>query len=560
MKKLCLLLCLSLSIVFSTSYCEGHLREETVLAPSNFVFDGNTDEWSEVNSLIPYLEEHDKKVKTLQPRENLVSTPEAARAGDFIFLLRGHEPDARSGAVWFGQTHEGLVVAGRIYGPPPKWPSNSNFSNNDHIVVWLSDTRALELPPIGWGHQFGYEYIFSEEDCSKRTSKRTDKTDIDIQSACTQWYKDQLVYRKNLEKLFVRRWAASPDRVKETYATSEFHELAQKLRDKLILLRPNVNPQLKVHEKNTGGIAYTFEFLIPWEAFPPIKFGNIETVKLLVEVFSPKTDKSKYAPVSITPFHKRYSFAGQTSPASLKEYRLVKPMEFYITPCKYGIEDIHTRQKLSERFKVYILPSRHRDLRTLLVLENEARGYQYEPDNTSHSPIVIKTEFFVKDLGEGEVLCGPQLRYFQDYSIHKSDNIIDSVEYLDTKRLPDDNLLVKDGPRQWHSFYGSGQCGACPRMKINIYYINMDTGWIVQALSYTGIIEAGRNDIRISVSNDWRTVGIFECQTDYSEKMPAGRWNNIKTFCFDENTRTYQICHEADISEPSDECWPPTVG
>jgi hypothetical protein len=117
--------------------------------------------------------------------------------------------------------------------------------------------------------------------------------------------------------------------------------------------------------------------------------------------------------------------------------------------------------------------------------------------------------------------------------------VVDRGDRLEIKMLENGDRLIKDGPRVWMSYYGSGQCGACPRAGIAIYYQDESSGKISRALDQVGIVEADAADIDYAVSADWQQVEMYQAAN--SDSLGAPTWTET-SFCFRPGRRKYEEC------------------
>jgi hypothetical protein len=242
---------------------------------------------------------------------------------------------------------------------------------------------------------------------------------------------------------------------------------------------------------------------------------------------------------------------------------LPRPREYFLSPCRYGTETVVLESDSlvyyrfpSEDAVRYIRPGSERDLRSLLLLDNVAAGYQYEPDETSLSPAVFEARFYTRRLADDELLCGPVLAHRRGDRVSTT---VDSTRmdsrlwsggadmvvpefYLEPRDLGESGLLIKEGPRVSFSYYGSGQCGACPRIGLDIYHVDRMTGEITAAFSYARV--ADYQNVDILVSDDWREVTVFEAPI-YTEEPEQWTWRSTK-HCLPEGELQYRVCEEQD--------------
>jgi hypothetical protein len=219
----------------------------------------------------------------------------------------------------------------------------------------------------------------------------------------------------------------------------------------------------------------------------------------------------------------------------------------------------------SERAALLMIPDRSQELVRLVVLDNEARGYQYEPDPAAVSPAAFEADYSSIDLGEGEFLCTPFLTYRKGELVSAAaaqtgtgegspwELLVDS-RHLETRRLDDGDLLVKQGPRVWWSYYGSGQCGACPRAGIDLYHIEAATGRVTPALNVVTVASGDGNDIEIDLSPDWLGVTVYRSMTDWDIEPPSTTWK-ATSYCFQDSGDagpSYEVCGEEEpVPEPA---------
>ena len=113
---------------------------------------------------------------------------------------------------------------------------------------------------------------------------------------------------------------------------------------------------------------------------------------------------------------------------------------------------------------------------------------------------------------------------------------------------------MKEGPRVWFSYYGSGQCGACPRVGVRVHHIDAESGAVTEALAYARVADAGSSDVEIEVSEDWGEITAYESITDWEVEPPETHWRATR-FCFrdaeDGQRPRYDVCGEDEpVSEP----------
>jgi len=468
---------------------------------------------------------------------------------DRILPATGGIPQA---LLWIGEVSEGLVVAAEIR-------SGVEPDERATLAIRLRDARDPALPPIGWGHQFGFEALDDASDCAGLEFGGEDT------AACEAWYLRQVDYRAALDPLFGREWRipiSRPDEVEEVGATRAFARLPAYMRAGIAPLAPVGAPRVRSRPiaGTEGGVG--MEILIPWSAFPPVQAPDLSALRVAVDWVSPDD---------------RAAAGGATVAAPRP---LAAPLHHRVTPCGYGLRGIlipggddRISRPASSGAVPYMIPEASGDLRRLIVLDNEAAGYLYEPEPETLSPAAFAPSYEVLDVGRGERVCTPVLA-FARAGTGKADGD-DAVapdwtgtgegdwfglqvdpKTLDVRRLEDGNLLVKSGPRVVWSYYGSGQCGACPRVGIDVFHIDTRTGLISPALRVLEVAEAGIRDVEIEVSEDWQTVTVFRSLPTAPPDGDGGfdvRWD-LTRYCrapTGDSAAPYEVCgEESDVPEP----------
>src|SRR5262249_36607327 len=114
-----------------------------------------------------------------------------------------------TGSVWVDQTDSGLAIAGVAFGDPPRWPAReSDLSKSDRIILTIADAHPPQFPPIGWGHQFGYQELATSADCASKAAE--DNSGPKDRGRCVAWFEQQIGYRDTVARLFERQWVLAP--------------------------------------------------------------------------------------------------------------------------------------------------------------------------------------------------------------------------------------------------------------------------------------------------------------------------------------------------------------
>ncbi len=458
------------------------------------------------------------------------------------YTLTKNTGEARDGSIWIDQTDQGLVIVGAVTGGSPQWPKNeASLTFKDHIEVWVADNQPVELPDIGWGHQFAHPTLKTEEECS---SPDVGSFSLADEEQCKVWFRDQVRYRESFKKLFQRQWQISPNVQAEVYALPAFKALkatsstmfAESEQTKVVLLQPKVDSfPTRFFETEQG---YSFEMLIPWDQFPPFHALQMKDMRILVDVFSSGT-KDTQGPFSSSSSKRIYG-----DPTTYSTFSIFNPRHYILTSCHYEVVD-----KLDKKY-TFFMPIQTKDAYTsLFTLGNEVGGYQYAPHPAASSPSVYKNNYVMKDLGNNLIVCGPKLTYVHNNKTVRSEfPITNSVE---TKVLANGDVLVKQGPTiRTASLLGTGTCGACPVVDFNFYYIDLKKGTIKRASHFElrDIYESG--DFDYSLSLDWNKVTIFDGITSFDDYATT-TWGS-DDYCFNDTTHLYEACGtQENIPEPS---------
>ena len=497
--------------------------------------------------------------------------PSNPHSGPATFNLIPKEPGARTGRIWVNYADDGLDIYGEIGANPSDVRSPAEKKDmlaSDHVEVWLSTTTGVALPPIGYGNQFGENDLKSAADCgpleneSEPGSPRT--SDV---GACQSWYADQLEYRKQFERLFTRQWltAAPEDNSGESghfedFATSAYNSLsagfyANELPD---LLRPKsddgfkstFSPILSGPKSSSAQgpqpkmvvTGYRFDILIPWDAFPPSNDFNLNQFWLMVDVFTHAPAGKKMGALSTTSPERVWG-----KPATFNRVALKAPRQYIISPCSATptLTDLY-----GDSHPAWYFPTAGADpliLSSVFDIENPAGGYMYSP--SSVSPIVRQEEHFWKSLPDGATVCGPDLAWQKGKLIKPSKFDVEK-KYFEVKPLDDGWLIVRTGPDMGTlSQFGSGQCGACPTVNLQMYAISPD-GEASLALVISSVLSGFGDqpaDADFTIAPDWSRITYFVDTAADSENAQSDTWSST-TFCL--AGHTYNKCGAAKNTTP----------
>lgn len=471
---------------------------------------------------------------------------------------------ARAGKIWVRSTDEGLHVWGKVQvnDGDLQWPKEkSEMLASDHVEIWLSASAKVEMPPIGYGNQFGENDLRSVADCAS--------TDADggaggppgaDTKTCERWYGAQVEYRKQFERLFTRQWlTAGPGAmgqvpVFEDFANSAWANLNKGIFENALpkALEPrgregvvsDFEEDFGKNEGNRGVPAdYRFHFFVPWSAFPPTQELNLKDLWLMVDVFGAAPEGKKMGPLSTTSPDRVWG-----RPSSFNHLALDAPRKHEISPCQAPGEE---QDMYGKPHAVWYFPMNGKEpleLSKVYDIENPAGGYMYAPDGVS--PIFKEDDHFWKTAPDGAIVCGPELGWRKS-GVAKASTFPVEQQYFEAKALSDGWLLVRTGPdMSTLSAFGSGQCGACPVVNFRIYTIS-PKGEMTSALDINDVFSGGAgeaSDGDFAVVPDWKKITFYE-----SFDNAAGEENEswkATSYCLQDHT--YAKCGEDKNAKPPD--------
>ncbi len=460
-----------------------------------------------------------------------------ARPVDRILPAAEGRPQA---LTWVGQVPGGLVVALEIRGGLPSPPM-------EQIEISLAGADPPRLPPVGWGHQFGFETLPDSAACAGRGLEG------DPLRQCSTWYARQMRFRATLPLLFERAWRldlGGRESPLEVRASAAFAALDPASKRSVGALTPRAAPTVRSREiaGTEGGVGH--EVFIPWSAFPPVPASDLERVALGV----------RWVERGAAPL------AAISRPAPRP---LGRALRHRITPCEYGLAGLfipgsegRSPRLASEQAVAYMTPEASGDLRSLIVLDQPAAGYQYDPDPDARSPSAYEVRYGVLDVGRGERLCTPILALASesgrvtppDWTTSRAGDPwaeLADLRDVDVRRQEDGDLVVLRGPSVAWTYYGSGQCGACPRVGVDVFHVGVEGGEVTPLLHLAEVAEPGSREFEIDVSQDWTEVTLFVGTTDWAASAPAVTWR-AERYCRAPGTAApYVRCEiREDVPEP----------
>jgi hypothetical protein len=493
----------------------------------------------------------DKPILVPQMQPSLQGSIAAFRSMPPDITLIPHGEGARNGHLWIRNIGHALVIAGEVDGDAPDFPKNQNWIlSEDHIEVWLAAGTDVAMPVIGWGNQFDQnEFPKGQDSCADfgKDGPGSPDTLVARQKKCRDWVTTQQRYRPVFKRLFTRQWLLTDYYSVESYATPAYeaitHDFAsdqpQYAEEVPDMLKPQGKVQMWVSRAwvSHDRPAYTFQIEIPYTSFPPLPTLQLRDLRLMVDVFSPAPPGKKMGPFSTSSPVRVFG-----KPETFNSIRLDPTRVFQMTPCDIGLTGA---DKYRDEHPGWFIP--HASESTgwqsdAFILVNESHGYAYDPDGLS--PVVRRIHNFWHAISTGEWVCGPDLAYRKGETFKQLGEVV-GEEGFDAKRLPDDTLLIKSGPRVYGSEFGSGQCGACPRVEMRIFAVN-ENFKLYKALDLGGIIDTDGRSEDFSFTDDWSKVVQFEQPPDNEQGEP-GPWSST-TWCL--KHLEYEKCEEKQNVQP----------
>jgi len=472
--------------------------------------------------------------------------PYTGRPADLT--LTPHGEGARHGQIWLQNIGFGFLIVGQVDGARPEFPRNKNLIlEKDHVEIWLADGKDPDLPPIGWGNQFGETTLpHGADSCAEWAHKGLAPDTSPAEKRCRTWADDQVHYRTYLRRLFVRQWLVTPDYAVESFATPAFDQITKRFasdkpgsEEVPTPLNPAEGLQMWINNgKNSVG--YTFEILIPFTSFPPLSATDLRDLRLLVDVLNPAPKGKQSAAYSTSSPSRIWA-----KPETFNAIRFDPPQQFHLTPCDLPLA---APDKYGDAHPAWFVPKANPAFdfeADAFFLVNQGMGYQYEPD--ALSPVAHPVHFFWHGIAESEWICGPHLAYRRHDNAVTFDVGVDE-EGFDAHRLPGGDLLIKVGPRVYGSEFGSGQCGACPRTELRILRLGADSK-AREMLALGGIIDTGAEKSQdFTLSPDWSRVVQYD-EAEMDENGNPGLWSST-TWCGGESG--YAQCDHQDNVAPPD--------
>lgn len=477
------------------------------------------------------------------------------------FKLMPKSANGPTGKIWVRASGAGLVIWGRVATPVNSlhWPQQkSEMLSSNHVEVWVAAAPDVPMPPIGWGNQFGEQDLNAAEDCTK-TDAQSDAFD-----GCAAWFTQQVRYRAQLKRLFVRQWFVADDERHdfEDYASTAYAALqASNFKEHLpAMLQPkaddgfrseiNVTSQPSATRNQPAAVTgYQFHILIPYSAFPPARELELRDLWLMVDVFNAAEPGHKMGPYSSTSPQRKWG-----EPATFNHLRLAEPHVAMLAPCEYKLTEPDV---YGESHPAWYFPAASGELRPYLIasdfaLINSSTGYEYAP--TSVSPEAQEFRHFSKNM-DGRTVCGPDLAYVYAKT-HSSSSFEIDEKALNTRLLGDGWLLLRSGPTMTiqNPKFGSGQCGACSVEMLQMYAISPD-GQIQKALDLSDRVNGDPGDalsVDYAFSDDWSRITYYAEMPDDPNDFSDTPKTHATSVAYCLQNHGYQQCSQSDKTKMPD--------
>ena len=233
------------------------------------------------------------------------------------------------------------------------------------------------------------------------------------------------------------------------------------------------------------------------------------------------------------------------NPGTFNRVHFNPPRVFRMTPCDLPLQGTDIYGNVRDAWFMPQAKQEGEYESDAFLIVNSAAGYRYQPEGLS--PVIRPVHDFWISVSPGEWICGPQLT-------HKKDNLRVAFkqriaeEGLAAHRLPNGDLLVKEGPLVGYSEFGSGQCSTCPWTDLTIYHLTSDNK-INEALKLGDVIAGlgpGPQAQDFAISPDWSQIAQYDQDSD-NEKGNPGSWSST-TYCLKDSH--YEECGKKNAVVP----------
>lgn len=345
--------------------------------------------------------------------------------------------------VWLVMTGAGLAIAADV----PPGPEGG-------VALWVAFPPA-EMPPVGYGNQFGPVELPTADACEEVDWIASDPEAV---AACRAWHGEQLQLRAALARLFVRRYVVSAAGIREDH----FASVADEIGAPPVPWPPCCASSRSALVAKETGLAV--EALVAAAELPPSAEAPLATFSVGID---PRAGSSAVVP-------------------ELQVVRLAAPLRFESEPplVEHLLRDGDGAESL---FYFLARPVEH-----VLGLANRPFGYQYAPDSASPDLALLE-------------LPGKPILNIAGLDLWIAPSGIDSL----LPHLPKSLLVTRDGAPVssspllgWcgseeadavplvheaagctllafrcegiGSMFGAGTCGACPTYDVDVLALQPD--------------------------------------------------------------------------------------
>ena len=434
-------------------------------------------------------------------------------------LLQPAAVAARSGRIWLAESEDGLIVAGRVGGPPPHFPTRAaELGGGDHVELAATLVEDLPLPKIGWTEASGPVELTAAGDCGRLEKLAGDRNAV---IDCEAWFRDQVAYRRQFLELFVRRWWLAPGLIEESLASRTFAALPAAARDALEPLAPKGAPVARFRTPTDSG--YSFEILVPWDALPPSPVLELSRLRLSVDVASPATSQPR----------------PQEEAKPMLPARLEPPRRWRLSRCGYPLAGLAGSGTAS--LQGLFLPTAGAEVASLFLMENPVIGETAATDG--FSPGITQITYFSQTLAPDVAVCGPPL------AVRRGETVASQADVSVSPGLKVQPVkggwLIADGPYTGDGGRLANECGGCPMISLRVFYIAAAGGVPVTAFDDSWPIEeadviagAGRN-ARVTLRPDLTVIDAYEAEPVEERSRPE--WLHVR-HCYDADAYAFKEC------------------
>jgi len=440
------------------------------------------------------------------------------------------------------QTPEGLALA----------VSSGALGRPWLLKLAISSVDDIEMPGISWRWRMGPSIVYASADDCEQPSDRAPGTAPPAYDAvgCRRWYAAQQEYRRALLGEFVREFEIYSDgRVVDPEATRA-HYLPVRASE---LIRAQLaQPQ-----------PYRVELMLPWQALPPTNDLVLSRVYLRAELcwlaFNGDAIRSCAA----------INIFGPEQPAAVVdgefvEVELPQPRHYQLTPCGFPLQ-ADVRPGVGSIEPAFFLPTASLLLDSVFTLQEPTHGYQDRPEGLS--PTAEAGSFSWVNLTDNERICFPGPVWQRaDVQIAGDGSWVEPKGKLppyDVVDIDDGNLLLISGPKDNTSVSGAGQCGACPRKSLAIWYLDRRSAGLTRAFAFNERYDDTDEleQIRIDLSADARVIGIesITCRWEKAEDpertedafQKSCSTTSRQDWCLPKGSTVFAECAGSDSSDHS---------